>query len=1588
MNGTIPDDFSVHIKTSGYNWTTSSIANQLPTDYIYTEGAVDETFTKADFIYGPQTWKPGPGTLGVPSLPLYFGQDISDTTNPFQLMFIDLKVGNMYPSKFSGVTLENAGASKVEYSFNNLTSFASFNGYGWCLAANQGQGISWTNRLDDPGASGFSVVGVPYTPSPAPVANFTADPLEGEAPLEIRFNDTSSGDPTGWAWDFGDGDATNATEQNPVHTYTDAGTYTVTLTVTNAAGTDSEVKTDYITVSSGSSGGDAPVANFTASATSGSVPLFVRFTDTSTGDPTSWAWDFGDGSTGTDNVTTHTYMSAGTYTVTLIATNAAGSDSEVKTGYITVSESSGGSGLANSAWPGYMHDINHTGQSPYNGPQTNTVQWTYTTGGRIMYSSPVIGTDGTIYFGSYDKNFYAVNPNGTVKWTYPTGGSLQGAAAIGADGTIYVGNYGDKKIYALNPDGSEQWNYTTGGTIRSLTIGPDGTIYHGNNDKNIYALNPDGTLKWATLTTGSFSGTPAIGSDGTIYIGSKVGDSRFYALNPDGSLKWTYAAGGPISDPAIGSDGTIYFGTSGGDNKLYAMNTDATLKWSYQVSESIYGTPAIGTDDTLYFGDNGGSISSHIYALNPDGTLKWSVNNGRMYGSAVIGADGTIYFASYGDKTIYALNPDGTIIWSYLTGAAEYDSPSIGADGTLYFGSYNGNLYAFHDASPVANFTANVTSGEAPLAVQFTDLSTGSPTSWAWDFENDGTTDATTQNASYTYSTAGTYTVNLTVANAAGSDSEVKTDYITVTEPSGPTVLPGYNNIFVYVANDAGVKYDFFGNDTYNIRFEGINRGLNALHVSTDPAENFGQVTVTDRQSGTFYATDSGGKGYEDEILLLVAVNGTIPDDFSMRITSDGYTWTPNPVPNQPPDLGTVVYQPVALDETFTKADFMYGPQIWKPTGNEVDYPLFAGQDMGDTGNTFRLMFVDLNSGVLRPNGALQNQGAVRINYSFQNPGSFATFSVYAYCNSSNNGDGMVAWTNALTPDKAMSGYSVYRAVSPGADFTANVTSGTAPLAVHFTDSSTGIPTTWSWDFGDGTGSTAQNPGHTYTTTGTYTVNLTVANAAGTDSEVKTDYITVTSGSSGGDAPVAAFTSDVQSGTAPLTVQFTDESLNIPTSWAWDFENDGVIDSTEQNPSHTYTTAGTCTVNLTVANAAGSDSEVKTDYITVGESGPAAPVAAFSANVTTGNAPLEVQFTDESTNSPTSWSWTFGDGGTSIEHNPAHIYTSAGTYTVTLTATNAGGSDIETKTGYVQAYETDAVTLIVTPQSSNVPVGSVRTYSFSINSLPDGLSGYNVSAALTNPAVGEITGFTLPAWAVLNSSSTFPADSGFFGGVDLGQLVQNDAENVPFGTITVRADATGTTGLVFSMDEIDDELGYPITVSVGNAVLNAYHPVVADFTADVTGGKVPFTVSFTGLSTGDPAPTSCAWDFDGNGTTDSTAWNPTHEYTVPGRYNVSLTVTGPYNQDTMTKTGYIVATRTVQPFPGQSLMPRDPNFDGLYEDINGNGRLDFDDVVVFYKNMAWVRNNSDVGITPYDFNGNGLIDYDDVVHLFQEVVHS
>jgi PKD repeat protein len=161
-------------------------------------------------------------------------------------------------------------------------------------------------------------------------------------------------------------------------------------------------------------------------------------------------------------------------------------------------------------------------------------------------------------------------------------------------------------------------------------------------------------------------------------------------------------------------------------------------------------------------------------------------------------------------------------------------------------------------------------------------------------------------------------------------------------------------------------------------------------------------------------------------------------------------------------------------------------------------------------------------------------------------------------------------------------------------------------------------------------------------------------------------------------SPIARFTASPSAGKAPLTVHFMDISTGSPTEWVWDFGDNTT--SNLQNPTHTYTDPGTYTVRLRASNRGGSTTETKFYSISV-NAAYAPPGASFSANPPTMAQPYTVQFLDRSTGPPTNWSWSFGDGGTSLKQNPEHTYPGPGTFIVVLDVSNPAGTG--KTTGYV-----------------------------------------------------------------------------------------------------------------------------------------------------------------------------------------------------------------------------------------------------------------------------------------------------------------
>jgi gingipain R len=319
-------------------------------------------------------------------------------------------------------------------------------------------------------------------------------------------------------------------------------------------------------------------------------------------------------------------------------------------------------------------------------------------------------------------------------------------------------------------------------------------------------------------------------------------------------------------------------------------------------------------------------------------------------------------------------------------------------------------------------------------------------------------------------------------------------------------------------------------------------------------------------------------------------------------------------------------------------------------------------------------------------------------------------------------------------------------------------------------------------------------------------------------------------------------------------------------------------------------------------------------------SGPVTPTANFSASATTVAPGTTVDFTDSSSGSPSSWSWTFSSGSpsNSSAQNPSVTYNSVGTYDVSLTATNANGSDTETKTNYITVTDTPSYCASTGENwsyewISGVVVGNLNNTS--------GAAGYTDFTAYTAnlTAGGNVNVQLTPAFASTTYSEywkiwiDYNRDGDFD---DAGEEVfsSNGTASVS-GSFTVPSSADGVTTRMrvtmkynaaptscetFSYGEVED-----YTVSISAATVN---PPVAEFTASTTSISTGDSVTFTDQTTNNP--TSWSWTFTGGTPSSSTSQNPTVTYNTAGTYTVQLTASNSAGSDTETKTSYISVTDT------------------------------------------------------------------------------
>lgn len=273
--------------------------------------------------------------------------------------------------------------------------------------------------------------------------------------------------------------------------------------------------------------------------------------------------------------------------------------------------------------------------------------------------------------------------------------------------------HGDNRNTSQSPyggsNGQIRWQVQTGFFVSSSpAIGADGTVYIGSDDNHLYAIYPDGNLRYkATFPQWVYS-SPAISSDGYVYVGCE--DGWLYAVDSLGNVNQVVKSHGQIlSSPAIDSSGRIFFGSE--DSYVHCVY-GGNWQWSYQTGGEVDASPAIGPDGTVYIG----SMDGYLYALSPtNGHLNWRFQTGYLIlGAAAVGADGTIYVGSY-DGYFYAINPDGSQKWRYFVGNLIFAAPSIAPDGTIYIGAYDNRMYAFRpDGTVKWTFLTGGTINSAP----------------------------------------------------------------------------------------------------------------------------------------------------------------------------------------------------------------------------------------------------------------------------------------------------------------------------------------------------------------------------------------------------------------------------------------------------------------------------------------------------------------------------------------------------------------------------------------------------------------------------------------------------------------------------------------------------------------------------------------------------------------------------------------------------------------------------------------------------------------------------------------------------------
>ena len=1159
--------------------------------------------------------------------------------------------------------------------------------------------------------------------------------------------------------------------------------------------------------------------SFTAtSVCAGTATVFTGTASASAGTISSWAWNFGSGSsTSSSQNPSFTYPSSGNYTVTLTATDNNGCTSSA-TQTVTVSAvpviSFSAATLSGCAPLTVAFSNSSTGASSF--------VWDFGDGTSVFSSTPPSHTYNAT--GVYTVTVTATNGSCTSTGTVTNMITVNNkpTASFSSGSSVCLGD----------PINFTNLSTANGTTITGYTwnFGDGSATSSANSPSHTYATS--GTFS-VTLTANSSS----CNDDTTISVTvnpAPVAAFTAPVLSGCDSLRVTFAnttSGSPTYTWNFG-DGSA---SSSATNPTHTYTTSGT----YTVTLiAVTGSCRDTLIRTNYLTVHNQPTSSFTATSVCQGDSVHFTNTSTGNGDPITGY--TWNFGDGGSSTI--LSPA-----HWYVAAGNY---SVTLSTSTAYCTDIETLSVSVTSGPVVNFSAPSTGGCGSLTVNFSNTTSGSPT-YNWNF-GDGSSGSSSATPSHTYTTAGTYNVTLIATQGSCSDTMTR---------------PAYINVYNSPLSSFSAANVCLGD---SVRFTN-------LSSSSDPiaayAWNFGDLTTSAISNPVHYYSAAG-----TYTVQLTASTANCSDDTTINVTV-----SPGPLASfTASSVSQCGLSPITFSNSTTGSpSFTWNFGDGSATSSQTS-PVHTYSAAGN-----------YTVSLIASQGSCADT-LTRTNYISiynQPTASFSTSNVcigdsVRFTNSTSSVDPVVSWAwnfgdgnssalqNPVHYYSSAGTYTVHLSasttncvddttitvtVSPGpvVSFAASATTVCGNQAITFNNTTTGSPA-YSWNFGDGNTSTQLSPSHSYSAAGTYSVTLIAVQGSCSDTLVRSSYITVNN------SPTSSFSAS--SVCLNDSVHFTNLSNangGTITSYVWTFGDGGT--SSSITPAHLYTTSGTYNVQLTASN--GTCSDDTTISVTVN----ARPVVAFTTSSVSACDTLTVQFTNATTGA-SSYTWYFGDGFTSNSTSPSHLYSTPGTYSVTLTSSAAGGC----------SASLSQLNLITINPSPEVAFTTAQT-SVCLNSC----------ITFTNQSG---TGITSYSWS-------------FSGGNPSSSIAQNPPQ-VCYGN-------TGNfnVSLTVSNGQCSATLSQASLIHVANC---SAKPLANFVCSDTTlcGGSC---INFVDLSLNS---ISWHWQFPGATPSSSTQENPAGIcYSAAGTYPVTLICSNTNGSDTLTVNSFI----TVYSAPGVPTFSQSGN---------------------------------------------------------------